>query len=65
LIRVAYYITNTPVRSEAMLEDPVMKRTAIAAAIGAVIAVPVPFVGPFFGAIAGAAYGYISGKRRA
>ena len=47
-----------------MFENPVAKRTAIAAAIGAVIAIPVPFVGPIFGALAGAGYGYFSAKRR-
>ena len=47
-----------------MFEDPVAKRTAIAAAVGAVIAIPVPFVGPLFGAVVGAGYGYISAKRR-
>ena len=46
-----------------MLEDPVARRTAIAAAVGAVIAIPVPFVGPLFGAVVGAGYGYISAKR--
>lgn len=47
-----------------MFEDPVAKRTAIAAAVGAVIAIPVPFVGPLFGAVVGAGYGYLSAKRR-
>jgi uncharacterized membrane protein len=46
-----------------MLEDPVARRTAIAAAVGAVIAIPVPFVGPLFGAVVGAGHGYISAKR--
>lgn len=47
-----------------MFENPVAKRTAIAAAVGAVIAIPVPFVGPIFGALVGAGYGYLSAKRR-
>lgn len=47
-----------------MLEDPIAKRTAIAAAIGAVIAIPVPFVGPLFGGIVGAGYGYLTARRR-
>lgn len=47
-----------------MLEDPVHKRTAIAAGVGALIAIPVPFVGPLVGALAGAAYGYFTAKRR-
>ena len=37
-----------------MFENPVAKRTAIAAAIGAVVAIPLPFVGPVIGALAGA-----------
>lgn len=47
-----------------MFENPIAKRTAIAAAVGAVIAIPVPFVGPIFGALVGAGYGYLSAKRR-
>ena len=34
-----------------MFENPVAKRTAIAAAIGAVVAVPLPFVGPILVAL--------------
>jgi len=34
-----------------MFENPVAKRTAIAAAIGAVVAIPLPFIGPILGAI--------------
>jgi hypothetical protein len=48
----------------AMFEDPVAKRTAIAAAVGAMIAIPVPFVGPLIGAVVGGGYGYLSAKRR-
>ncbi len=47
-----------------MLDNPVAKRTAIAAGIGALIAIPVPFVGPVFGALAGAAYGFARAGRR-
>jgi predicted PurR-regulated permease PerM len=47
-----------------MLDNPVAKRTAIAAAIGAVIANPVPFVGPVVGALAGAGYGYFTARQR-
>jgi hypothetical protein len=47
-----------------MFENPVAKRTAIAAGIGALIAIPVPFVGPVFGALVGAGYGYLSAPRR-
>lgn len=47
-----------------MFENPVAKRTAIAAAVGAVVAIPIPFVGPILGALAGAGYGYFSAKRR-
>lgn len=47
-----------------MFENPVAKRTAIAAGIGALIAIPVPFVGPLFGALAGAGFGYFTANRR-
>ncbi len=47
-----------------MFENPVAKRTAIAAGIGAVIAIPVPFVGPVFGALVGAGIGYFTAKPR-
>jgi hypothetical protein len=47
-----------------MFENPVAKRTAIAAAVGAVIAIPLPFVGPLFGAVVGAGYGFLSASRR-
>lgn len=47
-----------------MFENPVAKRTAIAAGIGALIAIPVPFVGPLFGAVVGAGYGFLTAKGR-
>ena len=47
-----------------MFENPVAKRTAIAAGIGALVAIPVPFVGPRFGAVVGAGYGYFTANRR-
>ena len=47
-----------------MFENPVAKRTAIAAAIGAVVAIPLPFVGPVIGALAGAGIGYFSARPR-
>jgi len=47
-----------------MFENPVAKRTAIAAGIGALIAIPVPFVGPVLGALVGAGYGFLSADRR-
>lgn len=47
-----------------MFENPIAKRTAIAAGIGALIAIPVPFVGPIFGALVGAGYGYMTAKDR-
>ena len=59
-----YYTHNTVKGDWKMLEDPVAKRTAIAAGIGALIAIPVPFVGPIIGAAAGAAYGYLTAKNR-
>ena len=46
-----------------MFENPVAKRTAIAAGIGALIAIPVPFIGPLIGAVVGGGYGFLSAKR--
>ena len=47
-----------------MFDNPVARRTAIAAGIGALIAIPLPFVGPILGAVVGAGYGYLSANRR-
>jgi hypothetical protein len=47
-----------------MLEDPVAKRTAIAAAIGAVVAIPLPFIGPILGALVGGGIGYFTADRK-
>jgi hypothetical protein len=47
-----------------MFENPVAKRTAIAAAIGAVVAVPLPFVGPIIGALVGGGSGYFTANQR-
>jgi len=47
-----------------MFDNPVAKRTAIAAGIGALIAIPLPFVGPVLGAVVGAGYGFLSADRR-
>jgi hypothetical protein len=52
-------------RSTAMLENPVHKRTAIGAAIGAVVAIPLPFIGPIIGAIVGGGVGYFTAQQRA
>jgi hypothetical protein len=57
------YIIHSYQEVQAMFENPVAKRTAIAAAIGAVIAIPVPFVGPLFGAVVGAGVGFFTAKR--
>ena len=46
-----------------MLENPVAKRTAIAAGVGALIAIPVPFVGPIIGALVGAGIGFFTARR--
>lgn len=46
-----------------MLDNPVAKRTAVAAGIGALIAIPVPFVEPLFGAVIGGGYGFLTAKR--
>lgn len=51
-------------RSIAMFENPVAKRTAIAAAIGAVVAIPLPFVGPILGALVGGGIGYFTADPR-
>ena len=45
-----------------MFENPVAKRTAIAAGIGALIAIPLPFVGPLLGALVGAGYGFFTAR---
>ena len=47
-----------------MLESPLAKRTAIAAAIGAVVAIPLPFIGPIRGAIVGGGIGYFTAPQR-
>jgi len=47
-----------------MFDNPVAKRTAIAAGVGALIAIPLPFVGPLLGAVVGAGYGFLSADRR-
>jgi len=47
-----------------MFDNPVAKRTAIAAGIGALIAIPLPFVGPIIGGLAGGAYGFFTAERR-
>ena len=47
-----------------MLENPLHKRTAIAAAIGAVVAIPLPFIGPIFGALVGGGIGYFTADKQ-
>ena len=47
-----------------MLENPVHKRTAIAAGIGALVAIPLPFIGPILGAIVGGGIGYFTANQR-
>jgi hypothetical protein len=47
-----------------MLENPVAKRTAIAAGIGALVAIPLPFVGPIIGALVGGGVGYFTAQQR-
>jgi hypothetical protein len=58
------YHYNTLVKEQSMFENPVAKRTAIAAAIGAVIAIPLPFVGPILGALVGGGIGYFTADRQ-
>ena len=47
-----------------MLENPVARRTAIAAAIGAVVAIPLPFVGPILWALVGGGIGFFTAPQR-
>ena len=47
-----------------MLENPVAKRTAIAAAIGALVAIPLPFVGPIVGALVGGGFGFLTADQK-
>jgi hypothetical protein len=60
-----YYINNTGLKeAKTMFENPVAKRTAIAAAIGAVVAIPLPLVGPILGAIVGGGIGFFTSDKR-
>lgn len=47
-----------------MFENPVAKRTAIAAGIGALVAIPLPFIGPILGALVGGGIGYFTAPQR-
>jgi len=47
-----------------MFENPVAKRTAIAAGIGALFAIPLPFIGPILGALVGGGIGYYTATHR-
>ena len=47
-----------------MFDNPLAKRTAIAAAIGAVVAIPLPFIGPIAGAILGGGIGLFTGDQK-
>jgi uncharacterized membrane protein YdcZ (DUF606 family) len=47
-----------------MFENPLAKRTAIAAAIGAVVAIPLPFVGQIIGAIVGGGIGFFTADQK-
>ena len=60
-----YYTYNTHEGVRRMLDNPIAKRTAIAAAIGAVVAIPLPFIGPIVGAFVGGGIGYFTASRRA
>ena len=53
-------MNNTRRKGRIILETPLAKRTAIAAAIGAVVAIPLPFIGPILGAIVGGGIGYFT-----
>ena len=47
-----------------MFDNPVAKRTAIAAAIGAVVAIPLPFIGSIMGALVGGGFGFFTADQR-
>jgi hypothetical protein len=47
-----------------MFENPIAKRTAIAAGIGALVAIPLPFIGPILGALVGGGIGYFTAPQR-
>ena len=47
-----------------MFDNPVAKRTAIAAAIGAVVAIPLPFIGPIMGALVAGGFGFFTADQR-
>ena len=47
-----------------MFENPVAKRTAIAAGIGALVAIPLPFIGPILGALVGGGIGYFTAPQQ-
>jgi hypothetical protein len=47
-----------------MFENPIAKRTAIAAGIGALVAIPLPFIGPTLGALVGGGIGYFTAPQR-
>jgi len=47
-----------------MFENPLAKRTAIAAGLGALVAIPLPFIGPILGAIVGGGIGYFTAPQR-
>jgi hypothetical protein len=55
---------NTAGQESKMFENPVAKRTAIAAGIGALVAIPLPFIGPILGAIVGGGIGYFTAPQR-
>ena len=47
-----------------MFENPVARRTAIAAVIGGLVAIPLPFIGPLVGAILGGGVGYFTAPQK-
>ena len=62
---LVYYYDNTLAKEDVeMLDNPVAKRSAIAAAIGAVVAIPLPFVGPIIGAVVGGGIGFFTADRK-
>jgi len=47
-----------------MFDNPLARRTAIAAVIGGLVAIPLPLIGPIMGAILGGGIGFLTAPQR-
>ena len=47
-----------------MFDNPLARRTAIAAVIGGLVAIPLPLIGPIMGAILGGGIGFFTAPQR-